>query len=53
MVCGKEYRKIDLFCHISVLLWQNLILELCRNVKSYMLELRYEVLSQKHRYCIN
>jgi hypothetical protein len=35
---------------ISVLPRQNLVPELCRNVKSHMLELRYEVLQRKHRY---
>jgi hypothetical protein len=29
---------------------QNLVLELCRNVKSHILELWYEVLPWKHRY---
>jgi hypothetical protein len=37
---------------ISVLPRQDLVAELCRNVKSHMLELRYEVLPRKHQYVV-
>jgi hypothetical protein len=40
-------QKMTLWCK-SVLPRQNLVPELCRNVKSHMWELRYEVLPLKH-----
>jgi hypothetical protein len=51
MECASQ--KNYFYCkgqNISVLPRQNLVPELCRNVKSHMRELRYEVLPRKHRY---